>query len=381
MNTTPKSNRLHIGIFGPTNAGKSTLLNIMTNQEISLVSNISGTTTDPVYKAMELFEIGPVVFIDTAGFNDDSALGKEREKKTKEVIEKIDIGLIVIREDNLDEKWLNKLKEKNKPLLAVFNNYENKELEKNLKEKYNIESIKFDKEKLRLKIKELTKEVDREIELVTRLVKKDDLVLLVMPQDIQAPKGRLILPQVQTIRNLLDNKCIVVSTTKDQYLKSLTMLKKDPDLIITDSQIFKYVYENKPEKSLLTSFSVLFAAAKGDIFEFVKGASAIDSLNENSKILIAEACTHAPLEEDIGRVKIPKLLRNKFGDMEIIHVSGNDFPEDLSKYDLVILCGSCMFNRSHVMNRINRAKNTNTPITNYGITIAHLNNILDKVVY
>ena len=381
MNTTPKSNRLHIGIFGETNAGKSTLLNIMTNQETSLVSNISGTTTDPVYKAMELFEIGPVVFIDTAGFGDNSPLGKEREKKTKEVIEKIDIGLIVIREDNLDEKWLSKLKEKNKPLLAVFNNYENKELEKNLKEKYNIESIKFDKEKLRLKIKELTKEVDREIELVTRLVKKDDLVLLVMPQDIQAPKGRLILPQVQTIRNLLDNKCIVVSTTEDQYLNSLKMLKKDPDLIITDSQIFKYIYKNKPEKSLLTSFSVLFAAAKGDIVEFVKGASAIDSLNENSKVLIAEACTHAPLEEDIGRVKIPKLLRKKFGDMEIIHVRGNDFPEDLSKYDLVILCGSCMFNRSHVMNRINRAKNTNTPITNYGITIAHLNNILDKVVY
>lgn len=381
MNTTPKSNRLHIGIFGETNAGKSTLLNIMTNQETSLVSNISGTTTDPVYKAMELFEIGPVVFIDTAGFGDNSPLGKEREKKTKEVIEKIDIGLIVIREDNLDEKWLSKLKEKNKPLLAVFNNYENKELEKNLKEKYNIESIKFDKEKLRLKIKELTKEVDKEIELVTRLVKKDDLVLLVMPQDIQAPKGRLILPQVQTIRNLLDNKCIVVSTTEDQYLNSLKMLKKDPDLIITDSQIFKYIYENKPEKSLLTSFSVLFAAAKGDIVEFVKGASAIDSLNENSKVLIAEACTHAPLEEDIGRVKIPKLLRKKFGDMEIIHVRGNDFPEDLSKYDLVILCGSCMFNRSHVMNRINRAKNTTTPITNYGITIAHLNNILDKVVY
>lgn len=381
MDKTPKSNRLHIGIFGETNSGKSTILNLMTNQEVSLVSSISGTTTDPVYKTMELFEVGPVVFIDTAGFKDDSLLGKEREKKTREVLEETDIILLVIRNSALDEKWIKILKEKNKPIIAVFNDYENNNLKKLLKDKYNIDSLDFDREKLRLKIKELIKDTSQELELVTRLVKKDDVVLLVMPQDIQAPKGRLILPQVQTIRNLLDNKCIVISTTEDQYLNSLKILKKYPDLIITDSQIFKYVYENKPEESLLTSFSVLFAAAKGDIYEFVKGASHIDTLNESSKVLIAEACTHAPLEEDIGRVKIPRLLRKKFGDMSITHVSGNDFPDDLSEYDLVILCGSCMFNKAHVLSRINKAKSTNTAITNYGITIAHLNNILDKVVY
>ncbi len=381
MNTTPKSNRIHIGIFGNTNAGKSTLLNLLTDQESSLVSSVSGTTTDPVYKAMELPNIGPAIFIDTAGFNDNSSLGIQRERKTLEVIEKIDIGFIVIRDNNLKEEYIQKLKEKNKPLIAIFNDYENNKLKDYLKEKYNINSIIFDKENILSEIKILSENIITEIPLVDRLVKKNDIVLLVMPQDIQAPKGRLILPQVQTIRNLLDNKCIVLSVTQDNFLESLATLNKSPDLIITDSQIFKYVYENKPEDSLLTSFSVLFAASKGDIYEYVKGASAIDSLNENSKVLIAEACTHAPLEEDIGRVKIPKLLKQKFGDLDIKHVRGNDFPNDLSKYDLVILCGSCMFNRSHVMNRINSAKNTNTPITNYGITIAHLNNILDKVVY
>lgn len=381
MNTTPKSNRIHIGIFGNTNAGKSTLLNLLTDQESSLVSSVSGTTTDPVYKAMELPNIGPAIFIDTAGFNDNSSLGIQRERKTLEVIEKIDIGFIVIRDNNLKEEYIQKLKEKNKPLIAIFNDYENNKLKDYLKEKYNINSIIFDKENILSEIKILSENIITEIPLVDRLVKKNDIVLLVMPQDIQAPKGRLILPQVQTIRNLLDNKCIVLSVTQDNFLESFATLNKSPDLIITDSQIFKYVYENKPEDSLLTSFSVLFAASKGDIYEYVKGASAIDSLNENSKVLIAEACTHAPLEEDIGRVKIPKLLKQKFGDLDIKHVRGNDFPNDLSKYDLVILCGSCMFNRSHVMNRINSAKNTNTPITNYGITIAHLNNILDKVVY
>lgn len=381
MNTTPKSNRLHIGIFGATNAGKSTLLNLMTGQKTSIVSDISGTTTDPVYKPMELYEVGPVVFIDTAGFDDGSELGPERERKTKEVIEKIDIGLIVIRENNINPQWIEKLKSKNKPLLAVFNDYKNNDLKIELKRKYNINSIDFNKEILRKKILEMSKETEMEQELVTRLVKKDDLVMLVMPQDIQAPKGRLILPQVQTIRNLLDNKCVVICVTKEEFIPALKLVKKDPDLIITDSQIFKYVYENKPENSLLTSFSVLFATAKGDITEYVRGASAIDTLNENSKVLIAEACTHAPLEEDIGRVKIPRLLRNKFGNMEIKHVRGNDFPEDLSQYDLIILCGACMFNRAHVMNRIKSAKGQNVPITNYGITIAHLNNILDKVIY
>lgn len=381
MNQTPKSNRLHIGIFGISNAGKSTILNDITGQESSLVSEIKGTTTDPVYKNMELFEVGPVVFIDTAGFNDGTDLGLERERKTLEVMQKIDIGIYVIRDNIVDYEKIKELKKKNKPILAVFNADFNINTAQILKNNYNIDSILYEKEKLRQEIKRLSQFTDKEQELVTRLVSKEDIVLLVMPQDLQAPKGRLILPQVQTIRNLLDNHCIVVAITKEQLKSAINSLKKDPALIITDSQIFDYVYENKPEGSLLTSFSVLFAAAKGDIKEYVKGAKAISTLNENSKVLIAEACTHAPLEEDIGRVKIPNMLRKKYGNMSITHVRGNDFPDDLSKYNLIILCGSCMFNKSHVMNRIKSAVNYNVPITNYGITIAYLKGILDKVIY
>lgn len=381
MNQTPKSNRLHIGIFGISNAGKSTILNDITGQESSLVSEIKGTTTDPVYKNMELFEVGPVVFIDTAGFNDGTDLGLERERKTLEVMQKIDIGIYVIRDNIVDYEKIKELKKKNKPILAVFNADFNINTAQILKNNYNIDSILYEKEKLRQEIKRLSQFTDKEQELVTRLVSKEDIVLLVMPQDLQAPKGRLILPQVQTIRNLLDNHCIVVAITKEQLKSAINSLKKDPSLIITDSQIFDYVYENKPEGSLLTSFSVLFAAAKGDIKEYVKGAKAISTLNENSKVLIAEACTHAPLEEDIGRVKIPNMLRKKYGNMSITHVRGNDFPDDLSKYNLIILCGSCMFNKSHVMNRIKSAVNYNVPITNYGITIAYLKGILDKVIY
>ena len=330
---------------------------------------------------MELFEVGPVVFIDTAGFNDGTALGAERERKTREVMNKMDIALYIIRNNEIDFNILEELKKKNKPILAVFNENFSNETALMLIKEHNIESILYEKEKLRLEIKKMAENTDKEQELVTRLVSEEDIVLLVMPQDLQAPKGRLILPQVQTIRNLLDNHCIVLSVTQEQLKPALNALKTVPKLIITDSQIFDYVYENKPENSLLTSFSVLFAAAKGDIEEYVKGAEAISSLNENSKVLIAEACTHAPLEEDIGRVKIPRMLRKKYGNMEIKHVRGNDFPQDLSEYDLIILCGSCMFNRSHVMNRINSARSFNVPVTNYGITIAYLKGILDKVIY
>ena len=212
------------------------------------------------------------------------------------------------------------------------------------------------------------------------LVDTGDLVLLVMPQDIQAPKGRLILPQVQTLRELLDKKCLVMSVTTDQYLSALENLAVPPKLIITDSQVFSYVYENKPKESMLTSFSVLFAAYKGDLPYYIEGAKAIDTLNENSHVLIAECCTHAPLKEDIGRVKIPRMLKKRFGEkLDVSLVGGTDFPDDLTKYDLIIQCGACMFNRKYVMYRIDKARNQYVPMTNYGITIAHLTGILEHV--
>ena len=212
------------------------------------------------------------------------------------------------------------------------------------------------------------------------LISVDDLVMLVMPQDIQAPKGRLILPQVQTLRELLDKKCLVMSVTTDQYLAALKVLSKPPKMIITDSQVFSYVYEHKPQESMLTSFSVLFAAYKGDLPYYIEGARAIDSLNENSRVLIAECCTHAPLKEDIGRIKIPRMLRKRFGEsLRVELVSGTDYPDDLTPYDLIIQCGACMFNRKYVMYRIDKAKEQQIPMTNYGVTIAHLTGILDHV--
>jgi [FeFe] hydrogenase H-cluster maturation GTPase HydF len=237
-------------------------------------------------------------------------------------------------------------------------------------------------EEIRLAILEKLPQDFEQPSITGNLVGENDLVLLVMPQDIQAPKGRLILPQVQTMRELLDKKCLIMSCTTDKLPQTLQALAYPPKLIITDSQVFKTVYELKPEESMLTSFSVLMAGYKGDIRQFVEGASAIDSLTESSHILIAEACAHAPMTEDIGRVKIPRLLRKKIGEgLQIDMVSGSDFPKDLSKYDLIIHCGACMFNRKHVMNRLESASIQRVPMTNYGITLAHLMGILDKIVY
>lgn len=390
--TTPNSNRLHIAIFGRRNAGKSSVINALTGQEVSLVSDVLGTTTDPVFKPMEVFPIGPCVFIDTAGIDDVGNLGEMRIEKTKKVIDKTDIALLVFSDEDIsyEKKWADLLKENNIPTVLVLNKIDEKSNYKELV--HNIEKI-YGKTpvcisaKNKTNISNLTDEIvnsvpdDFEKDSITgNLVKEDDVILLVMPQDIQAPKGRLILPQVQTIRDLLDNKCVVLSVTTDKFVKSLSVLKKAPDLIITDSQVFDFVYKNKPEESRLTSFSVLFASYKGDIDQYVKGASYISKLSENSRVLIAESCTHKPLKEDIGRVKIPAMLRKKFGEKIKIDIkSGNDFPEDLSCYDLIIQCGGCMFNRKHILSRIKKAKEQNVPITNYGIFIAKINNILDKI--
>lgn len=398
LNETPGSSRLHIGIFGKTNSGKSALINAFTGQEVSIVANVAGTTTDPVYKAMEVHPLGPCIIIDTAGFGDESELGKSRMEKTRLAAEKTDIALLLVAGNGdaaLDEEemhWYRFLKEHGTPVLFVVGKTDIRSdaqvdklaaaiRGKTGEEAYPVsaktgEGMEALKEALIRKLPE-----NYGSRLITgTLVGREDLVLLVMPQDIQAPKGRLILPQVQTLRELLDKKCLVMSVTTDQLIPALAVLKKAPKLIITDSQVFGYVYENKPAESMLTSFSVLFAAYKGDLPYYVEGAEHIDALNAHSRILIAECCTHAPLKEDIGREKIPRMLRKRFGEsLAVDIVSGTDFPKDLSDYDLIIQCGACMFNRKYVMSRIGHAREQGVPMTNYGVTIAHLTGILDKI--
>ena len=394
LNETPSANRLHIGIFGKTNSGKSSFINAFSGQKVSIVADIAGTTTDPVYKPMEIYPLGPCVLIDTAGFADEGELGALRMEKTRLAAQKTDAGIILFSGRDMKEEldWFRYFKEKNTPVIPVLSKAETYEQEE---KSFLISQIKKETGVTPCCISSVTGEGIQEIkENLTRcipegygnrmitgnLVSAGDLVLLVMPQDIQAPKGRLILPQVQTLRELLDKKCRVMSVTTDQFTGALEVLAAPPKLIITDSQVFSYVYERKPSASMLTSFSVLFAAYKGDIHYYVEGAKAIDTLHADSRVLIAECCTHAPLQEDIGRVKIPRMLKKRFGDtLTVDLVSGTDFPEDLTGYDLVIQCGACMFNRKYVMYRIDRAKKQQIPMTNYGVAIAHLSGILPYV--
>ena len=391
LNNTPSANRLHIALFGRRNSGKSSLINALTGQDTALVSDIPGTTTDPVSKAMELHGIGPCVIIDTPGFDDEGTLGEMRIERTLKAIERTDIALLLCEEENLEveKAWMQQLKAKNIPVILILNKADIRKdvsslIEAKLGEKPLLVSAKEKQgmEDIRIAILEKLPQDFEQPFITGDLVQENDLVLLVMPQDIQAPKGRLILPQVQTMRELLDKKCLIMSCTTDKLTQTLQALARPPKLIITDSQVFKTVYEQKPAESMLTSFSVLMAGYKGDIRQFIEGASAIDSLTENSRVLIAEACAHAPMTEDIGRVKIPRLLRKKIGEgLQIDMVSGSDFPKDLSGYDLIIHCGACMFNRKHVMNRLESASTQQVPMTNYGITLAHLMRILDKIVF
>lgn len=392
LQDTPRAERLHIGLFGKRNSGKSALLNALTNQEVAVVSSVAGTTTDPVYKSMELHGIGPCVFIDTAGFDDEGKLGNLRIEQTLRAVERTDIALIVCTDSNIEQEiqWSNRLKDKKIPIIWILNKsdiLENAEAEMIAIEQKTGQvpllvsgRLKQGIESIRRNIQDKMPDENQQTSILGKLVKSGDVVMLVMPQDIQAPKGRLILPQVQTIRELLDRKCIVMSCTTDKLTETLQALANPPQLIITDSQVFKTVYEKKPEATKLTSFSVLFARYKGDIDYFIQGANTIEQLTESSKVLIAEACTHAPLKEDIGRVKIPRLLRTRIGSgLQIDIVSGTDFPQDLSGYDLIIHCGACMFNRKYVLNRVNSAKEQHIPMTNYGVTIAYLAGILDKI--
>ncbi|QNU68430.1 [FeFe] hydrogenase H-cluster maturation GTPase HydF [Ruminiclostridium herbifermentans] len=393
LNETPRANRLHIGIFGKRNNGKSSLINAITGHNTALVSDLAGTTTDPVYKSMEIYPIGPCVLIDTAGFDDEGSIGQLRVEKTKEAVQKTDIALIVFSEDeeiDIEKEWIATFKNKNIPFIPVLNKSDliididaaSKYIEDNIGVKPIVVSS-TQKNGIDQIITAIMRSLpeDYDLQSITGdIVKDGDVVLLVMPQDIQAPKGRLILPQVQTLRELLDRKCIVLSATTDKLDEALNALSSPPAVIITDSQVFKTVYDKKPKESKLTSFSVLFAGYKGDLDYYTKSVVAIDNLTESSKVLIAEACTHAPLSEDIGREKIPALLRKKVGqNLTIDIVSGTDFPKDLTKYDLVIQCGACMFNRKYVLSRIKLAAEQKVPMTNYGIVIAYLSDILDKI--
>ncbi|KIR01356.1 putative GTP-binding protein [Lachnospiraceae bacterium TWA4] len=392
LSSTPKANRLHIGFFGRRNSGKSSLINAFTNQNVSIVSDVAGTTTDPVYKAMEIHGLGACVIIDTAGFDDVGALGEIRVEKTRLAAQRTDIAVITFYEDDCTEElyWAEYFKKKKTPIVPVVTKSdlaENKlDLIKKIKSKLNqyplVVSSKTGQGVLTLKdtlIRLMPEDFEAE-SIFGSLITQEDLVLLVMPQDTQAPKGRLILPQVQSIRELLDRKCIVTCVTADKLEQALDCLKNPPKLIVTDSQVFELVYKKKPKESLLTSFSILFAAYKGDIHRYIQGVKAIDQLTEASKVLIAECCTHAPLTEDIGREKIPRFLRKKVGSgLTVDVVSGTDYPEDLTGYDLIIQCGACMFNRKYVLSRIDRAYQQGVPITNYGVTLAYLNGILDKI--
>lgn len=394
LQDTPRSNRIHIALFGKRNSGKSSLINALTGQHVSLVSDVAGTTTDPVFKSMEIHGVGPCVFIDTAGFDDEGGLGELRVQQTRKALDRTDIAIMVCTSDNLDDeiKWQSIIKEKNIPLIWVLNKSDllksPDEMMRSIEKKCGTVPILVSASEGK-GIKDIRNAIIGKMPdetmssgITGKLVEENDTVLLVMPQDIQAPKGRLILPQVQTIRELLDKKCLVFSCTTDKIEQMLKAMVHPPKLIITDSQVFKTVYDLKPAESRLTSFSVLFAQYKGDINYFIEGAKSISRLNKDSKVLIAEACTHAPLTEDIGREKIPAMLRKRFGnELSIDIVSGTDFPEDLSKYDLIIHCGSCMFNRKYVLNRIDKAKKQNIPMTNYGVTIAYMQGILDKIDY
>lgn len=399
LNETPRSTRLHIGLFGRRNVGKSSLINAITGHDVAIVSAVAGTTTDPVYKSMEIHGLGPCVLIDTAGFDDAGTMGELRVEKTAEALEKTDLALLIVTADSAaddfadERRWLENLKGRGTPRVIALNKadlaaspHDAEALAQRVRAALGEEPVPVSARTgqgratlLEALMRRLPEDWDSRT-ITGDLAADGDVVLLVMPQDIQAPKGRLILPQVQTLRELLDKKCVILSATTDRLDAALATLARPPRLIITDSQVFDEVYAKKPPESRLTSFSVLMAGYKGDIRAFIRGAEALKTLGPASRVLIAEACTHAPLAEDIGREKIPAMLRKKYGaSLDVAVVSGTDFPADLTPYDAIIHCGGCMFNRKYMLARIKRAGEQGVPITNYGVAIAALKGILDRI--
>ena len=395
MNSTARSNRYHIGIFGRRNAGKSSLINCITGQDISIVSDVAGTTTDTVWKNIELPGIGAAVLADTAGYDDCGELGEKRVERTRQSAGRIDLALLLLEgnpaDTTLEKEWMQFFLSLNIPVIPLLGKSdlpESKAAKEQWQQLLSAEILSVSskngagKEELLERMAQIYKSGDNVNDITHNLVKTGDTVVLVMPQDAQAPQGRLIQPQVQTLRNLLDKHCLALCCAPEELPQMLDTLRTPPSLIITDSQVFPQVEKLAPKESKLTSFSILMARHKGDIDTFLEGAKVFKCMPSDGHILIAEACSHIPQNEDIGRVKLPRMLRKKFGESITIDiVSGNDFPEDLSPYNLIIHCGACMFTRRHVLTRIRQAKAQNIPITNYGIAIAALTGILDKVSY
>ena len=379
-----KSNRLHIGLFGRTNVGKSSVLNKISNQDVSIVSEKAGTTTDVVEKSMELLPVGPVTFLDTAGLDDNTELAEKRIEKTLKVLNRTDIGVIVCTEfGDFEKDLINKFVEFKIPYFILVNKCD---ISKSCVDGENViyTSALTDGELVykfkNMLLKLLPEDFVNSPKIVGDLTPEKSTVILVTPIDKEAPKGRLILPQVQTIRDLLDSNCITIVVKESELKDALDNLKTVPSLVITDSQAFKTVAEIVPENSPLTSFSILFARLKGDLEVFKNGAKAIENLNDGDRVLILESCTHHAIEDDIGRVKIPNLLKKKTGkNLVIEHYSGHDFP-DISGYKLIIHCGACMTNRREVLSRILTAGKSEVPITNYGIVISYCLGILERAM-
>lgn len=386
LQDTPSSERVQIGFFGCRNAGKSSLVNAVTNQEMAVVSPVKGTTTDPVTKAMELLPLGPVLIIDTPGIDDEGGLGEQRVKRTKQILNRIDCAVLVVDsvagKTQADEELLNLFQEKQIPFLVAYNKSDlqipvlsgENEVAVSALQKTGIEELKE-------RIAALGKENQKERMLVRDLVKAEDLVVLVTPIDSSAPKGRLILPQQQTIRDLLEADAIPVVTKENTLKTTLESLAKKPAMVITDSQAFAQVSKDTPLDIPLTSFSILMARYKGFLEGAVQGVAAIETLQDGDKVLICEGCTHHRQCEDIGTVKIPRWLRQHTGkELELVHTSGKDFPEDLSPYRLVIHCGGCMLNEREVAYRQKCAADAGIPFTNYGIAIAYMTGILKRSI-
>ncbi len=394
MQPAPKGLRLHIGIYGRRNVGKSSFLNALTRQQVAIVSDTPGTTTDPVEKSMELLPIGPVLFIDTAGLDDTGPLGMLRMEKTRQAMARTDVALILAEGQHwgpLEDGLIADFGAAHTPVIVVFNKADRVAPDAGVLEQLRARSIptavvsSIDGRGLgefrQTLIKVLPEDFLEAPSIAADLVPPGDMAVLVVPIDLEAPKGRLILPQVQTIRDLLDHDayCMVV---KERELKdALDRLKRPPALVITDSQAFLKVAADTPPSVPMTSFSILFARLKGDLNTFVEGATAIDSLRTGDRVLVAEACAHHPIGEDIGRIKIPRWLTQYVGGkLEFKHIQGLDFPEDLSPYRLAIHCGSCTFNRRNLMSRLVQCREAGLPISNYGVTIAYSLGILERAL-
>lgn len=391
MFTTPKGLRLHIGIFGRRNVGKSSILNALVKQKISIVSDVAGTTTDPVEKVMELKPIGPVVFIDTAGIDDVGSLGQARVKQTMKVVERTELAVLVTDDwQGYEKKLLVLFKEKSIPVVVVANKADLRngtELEENAQA--NAGSVVSTDATRFMGIDELRNAIINAAPegffdsktIVDGLVKPGDLVILVTPIDLEAPKARLIVPQVQTLRDILDHDAYAIVVKENKLTEALAKLKQPPALVVTDSQAFAEVARKTPSGVPLTSFSILFARFKGDLEELAMGAATIESLKPGDKVLIAEACTHHPVKDDIGREKIPQWLQKRArGNLKFDIVAGRDWPDDLTDYKLIVHCAGCVFNKQEMLSRISKAQSAKVPITNYGIAIAYIHNIFDRAM-